>query len=100
MAGRIIPKKFPRWSAPEGWMPDKILIARNVAMKAARRKGEKRLRIGLARRRSLAKLAPMSETDWEQRYQTGDMPWEKGEPSPGLVDFLASGSDLQRGNVA
>lgn len=31
----------------------------------------------------------MSETDWESRYQTGDMPWEKGEPSPGLVDFLA-----------
>ena len=30
----------------------------------------------------------MSETDWEGRYQTGDMPWEKGEASPGLVDFL------------
>lgn len=29
-------------------------------------------------------------TDWESRYQTGDMPWEKGEPSPGLVDFLAT----------
>jgi SAM-dependent methyltransferase len=27
--------------------------------------------------------------DWEQRYQTGDMPWEKGEASPGLIDFLA-----------
>jgi cyclopropane fatty-acyl-phospholipid synthase-like methyltransferase len=27
---------------------------------------------------------------WEQRYQTGDMPWEKGAPSPGLVDFLAA----------
>jgi SAM-dependent methyltransferase len=27
-------------------------------------------------------------TDWEQRYQSHDMPWEKGEPSPGLVDFL------------
>lgn len=26
---------------------------------------------------------------WELRYQTGDMPWEKGAPSPGLVDFLA-----------
>jgi cyclopropane fatty-acyl-phospholipid synthase-like methyltransferase len=31
----------------------------------------------------------MSETDWETRYQTKDMPWEKGSPSPGLVDFLA-----------
>ncbi|HUR45761.1 MAG TPA: methyltransferase domain-containing protein [Candidatus Saccharimonadales bacterium] len=42
----------------------------------------------------------MSETDWEQRYQTGDMPWEKGEPSPGLVDFLSVNSDLPRGSVA
>ncbi|MDB6040964.1 MAG: thiopurine S-methyltransferase [Verrucomicrobiales bacterium] len=25
---------------------------------------------------------------WETRYRTGDTPWEKGEPSPGLVDFL------------
>lgn len=38
-------------------------------------------------------------TDWEQRYQTGDMPWEKGEPSPGLVDFLKSHPDLPRGRV-
>ena len=29
-------------------------------------------------------------TDWEAHYQQGDMPWEKGAPSPGLVDFLAS----------
>jgi SAM-dependent methyltransferase len=28
-------------------------------------------------------------TDWQSRYQTGDTPWEKGAPSPGLVDFLA-----------
>ena len=32
----------------------------------------------------------MSSDFWENRYQTRDMPWEKGEPSPGLVDFLAS----------
>src|ERR1019366_6180295 len=32
----------------------------------------------------------MSRTDWEARYQAGDMPWEKGAPSPGLVDFLAA----------
>ncbi len=31
----------------------------------------------------------MSREYWEQRYQTKDMPWEKGAPSPGLVDFLA-----------
>lgn len=26
--------------------------------------------------------------DWEQRYLTGDMPWEKGTPHPELVAFL------------
>jgi SAM-dependent methyltransferase len=39
------------------------------------------------------------ETDWESRYQTHDMPWEKGEASPGLVDFLAAHSHLPRGTV-
>lgn len=39
------------------------------------------------------------ETDWEARYQTRDMPWEKGEPSPGLVDFLAAHPELPRGTV-
>jgi methyl halide transferase len=38
-------------------------------------------------------------TDWEVRYQTHDMPWEKGEPSPGLVDFLANHAGLPRGTV-
>lgn len=32
----------------------------------------------------------MSQQYWEERYQTREMPWEKGAPSPGLVDFLAS----------
>src|SRR4026207_966327 len=41
----------------------------------------------------------MSETDWEARYQTSDMPWEKGEASPGLVDFLAAHPGLPRGTV-
>ena len=36
---------------------------------------------------------------WEQRYQTKDMPWEKGAPSPGLVDFLASHPNLPKGTV-
>jgi ubiquinone/menaquinone biosynthesis C-methylase UbiE len=36
---------------------------------------------------------------WECRYQTKDMPWEKGEPSPGLVDFLAQHPELPRGTV-
>jgi SAM-dependent methyltransferase len=36
---------------------------------------------------------------WEERYQTGDMPWEKGEPAPGLVDFLAAHPEAPRGAV-
>lgn len=42
----------------------------------------------------------MSQEYWENRYQTGDMRWEKGEPSPGLVDFLAAHPELPRGTVA
>src|SRR5579885_191589 len=42
----------------------------------------------------------MPPADWENRYQTGDMPWEKGAPSPGLVDFLAAHPELARGTVA
>jgi SAM-dependent methyltransferase len=41
----------------------------------------------------------MSQDYWEQRYQTKDMPWEKGEPVPGLVDFLAANPKLKRGTV-
>ncbi len=41
----------------------------------------------------------MSTEFWEQRYQTNDMPWEKGEPSPGLVDFLAAERGLPGGTV-
>ncbi len=41
----------------------------------------------------------MSQEYWEQRYQTKDMPWEKGAPSPGLVDFLTANSELKRGTV-
>ena len=41
----------------------------------------------------------MSQEYWEQRYQTNDMPWEKGEPSPGLVDFLAAHPELPRTQV-
>ena len=39
------------------------------------------------------------ETDWEARYQSHDMPWEKGEPSSGLVDFLDGHPQLERGTV-
>jgi SAM-dependent methyltransferase len=36
---------------------------------------------------------------WENRYQSNDMPWEKGAPSPGLVDFLQAHPALPRGSV-
>jgi methyl halide transferase len=39
------------------------------------------------------------EGDWELRYQRGEMPWEKGAPAPGLVDFLAAHPELRRGAV-
>jgi SAM-dependent methyltransferase len=32
----------------------------------------------------------MSRHHWESLYQAGDMRWEKGAPSPGLVDFLSA----------
>ena len=41
----------------------------------------------------------MSESVWENRYQTQDMPWEKGAPAPGLVDFLSQKLPLQLGTV-
>jgi cyclopropane fatty-acyl-phospholipid synthase-like methyltransferase len=41
----------------------------------------------------------MSRDYWEHRYQTKDMSWEKGEASPGLVDFLTEHPDEPRGTV-
>ena len=41
----------------------------------------------------------MNHTDWEARYLANDMPWEKGEASPGLVDFLAAHPQLEHGSV-
>jgi SAM-dependent methyltransferase len=41
----------------------------------------------------------MSQDYWEERYQTEDMPWEKGAPAPGLVDFLTTHPGLPRGEV-
>ena len=36
-------------------------------------------------------------TDWEAFYQKGEMPWEKGAPCPGLLDYLAA--DALQGRV-
>ena len=41
----------------------------------------------------------MNRGHWEHRYQTGETNWEKGAPSPGLVDFLAAHPKLPRGTV-
>lgn len=37
---------------------------------------------------------------WEDQYRRGDTRWDKGEPSPGLVDFLGAHPELPRGSVA
>lgn len=39
------------------------------------------------------------ETNWENCYQVGDTQWDKGEPSPGLVDWLKEHPDLPKGKV-
>ena len=41
----------------------------------------------------------MSNTNWEAHYQTNDTPWDKGEASPGLVDWLAAHPNAPRGKV-
>jgi cyclopropane fatty-acyl-phospholipid synthase-like methyltransferase len=41
----------------------------------------------------------MTPDFWESRYQSKDMPWEKGAASPGLVYFLDSESGLPPATV-
>ncbi len=41
----------------------------------------------------------MTSAEWEERYRSGDMPWEKGSGSPGLVDFLRRHPELPRGSA-
>ncbi|MHB8519912.1 MAG: methyltransferase domain-containing protein [Limisphaerales bacterium] len=41
----------------------------------------------------------LKEVNWEAKYQASDTPWDKGAPSPGLVDFLAAHPELPRGTV-
>ncbi len=38
-------------------------------------------------------------TDWEECYQLGDTRWDKGEASPGLVDWLAQHPDEPKGTI-
>lgn len=41
----------------------------------------------------------LDQAYWEDCYQRGEMRWEKGAPSPGLVDFLTEHPELPRGTV-
>lgn len=41
----------------------------------------------------------MSSTDWEAHYLRNETPWDKGEASPGLVDWLAAHAAVPRGTV-
>lgn len=41
----------------------------------------------------------MSQEYWEQLYKKNETPWEKGEPSPGLVDFVTTRVGLKPGTV-
>lgn len=41
----------------------------------------------------------MPQEYWENRYVSKDMPWEKGAPSPGLVDFLQTHATAPKGVV-
>ena len=36
---------------------------------------------------------------WESHYQKGETPWDKGEASPGLLDFFENQPDLMKGSV-
>ena len=36
--------------------------------------------------------------DWEERYESGDTPWEKGAPAPPLLEWLDSRGSI-RGDV-
>jgi SAM-dependent methyltransferase len=44
-------------------------------------------------------VPPVGAYDWEGCYQRGEARWDKGEPAPGLVDFLAAHPELPRGSV-
>jgi len=44
------------------------------------------------------KMTKKNPTDWEQHYLDKDMPWDKGQPAPGLTDFLQN-KQVLRGRV-
>ena len=40
-----------------------------------------------------------ASTDWEALYQVGDTRWDKGQPAPGLSEFLERNPTLKKGRV-
>ena len=40
----------------------------------------------------------LNHLDWEQRYEAGDTPWEKGAPAPPLLEWLESRGSI-RGDI-
>src|SRR5690242_14623651 len=45
-----------------------------------------------------SKKAEITPAFWQARYDNKDDPWDKGIPSPGLVDFLKD-ADYKPGNI-
>src|ERR1700722_13485631 len=89
-----------RETVPDGWKH--TVVSGRIKGRPVRLDVYKGARVVYCRRRtkiSQQTAAMKTKTDWEGRYQVGDMPWEKGEASPGLVDFLAANRKLLRGTV-
>ena len=42
----------------------------------------------------------MKSWEWEEKYRAGDIHWNHGAPSPGLVEFLHAHPELPKGSVA
>src|SRR4051794_24277501 len=55
----------------------------------------------MERRSSLDLAPPPPMTNWEEHYQQKDTPWDKGAPSPALLEFLAklNSSDAELGGT-
>ncbi|MSU34393.1 MAG: hypothetical protein EXS36_04660 [Pedosphaera sp.] len=41
----------------------------------------------------------MRQSDWEEEYRREETPWDKGEPSPGLVNWLHDPGALRKGTA-
>ncbi|NJK32875.1 MAG: hypothetical protein HC927_10970 [Deltaproteobacteria bacterium] len=37
----------------------------------------------------------MPTPDWDERYATGHLPWDTGEPAPHLVELVERGTIMQ-----